>query len=318
MHLRGDELKGENRLLAPLPAEAPAPAGNPTTTEKVALGKRLFFDRRLSGNNEMSCASCHDPKNGFGDGRPQAIGRDGKTLTRNTPSLLNVSFYSAYFWDGRAMSLEEQSLVPIQASDEMNQELAELEKELSEIPGYVEQFQAAFGTNVSRSGIAQALAAFQRTLVTGPSPFDRYIQGDKNSLSNEAKHGLELFLGDAGCVRCHRGPLLSDGQYYRLGVGHGDKGRGAVNGKTEDQYRFRTPSLRNISQTGPYMHDGSQKTLYDVVEFYYRGVPSSHPDGPALDVEPLLGQSFTEISPLVAFLQSLTGEAPEVAPPELP
>jgi cytochrome c peroxidase len=307
-----------DKRLAPLPKTAPAPKDNPTTPEKVALGKQLFFDPRLSGDNTLSCSSCHIPERAFTDGRAQAKGRGGKTLSRNTPSLLNAGFHRAYFWDARAASLEEQALVPIHAADEMNQDLHELEAELNAIPGYVQQFDAVFGTNVTSEGIARAIAAFERTLVTKPSPFDRYLEGDKNALSDDAKEGLELFTGGAGCVRCHRGPLLSDGQSYRLGVSEGDKGRGAVSGDKEDDGKFRTPSLRNLSETGPYMHDGSMRTLTDVVTFYFRHVPRSSADGQPLDIEPLLDRSFAEITPLVAFLDSLTGEAPEVLPPDLP
>lgn len=143
-------------------------------------------------------------------------------------------------------------------------------------------------------------------------------RGDKIALSSEAKQGLELFQGSADCVRCHRGPLLSDSKPYRLGVSFKDNGLGAVTGKKEDQGKFRTPSLRNIAQTGPYMHDGSRKTLSEVVEFYYRGVPTKTSDGLTLDVQPLLGQSYSEIPAIVAFLESLTGEAPKIEPPELP
>jgi cytochrome c peroxidase len=295
-----------------LPAEVPAPKDNPTTPEKVALGKQLFFDPRLSGDNTMSCATCHDPKKSFGDGLARGKGRGGKPLGRNVPSLLNAAFYSSYLWDGRSKSLEEQALAPIQSAEEMNQDLGELEKELNAIPGYVAPFQAVFGTKVTREGIAKALAAFQRTLVTKPSPFDRYLKGEKDALSDDARDGMRLFMGDAGCVQCHRGPLLSDGKFYRLGALRQDKGRGTVTGKREDDYKFRTPSLRNIAQTGPYMHDGSQDTLDEVVAYYYRNMPTG------LDVEPLLGRSFSEIPAIVAFLESLSGEAPKITPPELP
>ena len=169
------------------------------------------------------------------------------------------------FWDGRASSLEEQALVPIQSPVEMNQDLDELEAELAAIPGYVDKFKQVFGTKPNAAGIAKALAALQRTLLTEPSPFDRFLEGDKDALSPKAREGLELFRGEAGCVRCHNGPLLSDGQYYRLGVSYKDLGRAKVTGKREDRYRFRTPSLRNVAETGPYMHDGSQETLEDVV-----------------------------------------------------
>lgn len=304
--------------LVALPSKASAPKENPTTPAKVALGKQLFFDSRLSGNNTMSCASCHLPEKAFGDGLPRARGAGGKTLSRNTPTLLNVGFFERYTWDGRVKSLEEQALGPIQSPDEMNQNLDELVKELNGVPGYVRQFRKVFGTRVTRKGLAQALATFQRTLITKRSPFDRFLRGEKDALSAEAKRGLKLFQGAAGCVRCHHGPLLSDGKFHRLGVSFKDAGRAAVTGKKTDRAQFRTPSLRNVAQTGPYMHDGSLKTLEDVVTFYYRGVPTGSVSGLKPDVAPLLNRSFSEISDIVAFLQSLTGEAPKVTRPELP
>jgi cytochrome c peroxidase len=199
----------------------------------------------------------------------------------------------------------------------MNQDLAELERELNAIPVYVRQFEAAFGKKPDREGVANALAAFQRTLVTGPAPFDRYLAGDKSALSADAVRGLELFQGDAGCIRCHKGPLLSDGEYYRLNAGRPDDGRVKITNKDEDRGRFRTPSLRNIAETGPYMHDGSLATLDDVVTFYYRGINSPAGGLPA-DADALAGQSFSEIPLIVEFLKSLSGKLPEIQPPLLP
>lgn len=317
--LRGQPPKAQDQnRWTPLPRVAPAPKGNPSSAEKIALGQQLFFDPRLSGDNTMSCASCHAPEKAFGDGLARAKGADGKELARNSPSLLNVGFYTSYFWDGRAKDLEQQALQPIESPSEMNQNLDELERELNAIPGYVEQFKRVFSSAVTRQGIAQALAAFQRSLVTGTSPFDRYLAGDEGALSDSAKRGLELFQGDAGCVRCHRGPTLSDGQFYRLGISFADQGLASVTGRHEDSGKFRTPSLRNIAETGPYMHDGSKATLFDAVEFYYRGVPATTPDGVTLDIEPLSGRSYSEIADLVAFLEALSGEPPDIKPPKLP
>ena len=305
-----------DQRMVPLSKTVPAPKENPTTPDKVALGKLLFFDPRLSGDNKMSCATCHRPDKAFGDGLPKAKGAGGKTLKRNTPSLLNVGFKSIFFWDGRARSLEEAALIPIQAADEMNQDLGELEKKLNAVPGYVKQFQAVFGTKVTRDGIAKALAAFERTLVTGPSPYDRYLGGEKDALLEEAKRGMELFFGNADCVRCHRGPLLTDEKFYPFGFSR-DKGRGVVTGKTEDNYKIRTASLRNVGRTGPYMHDGRYETLDDVLAFYLRGVPTSGPDKLPLDIQSLQGVPYTEMFDLIAFL-NMTGEEPKIAPPELP
>lgn len=304
--------------LVPLPQKVKAPEDNPTTPAKVELGKKLFFDPRLSGDNKMSCATCHIPKKAYGDGLALSPGANGKPLKRNTQACLNVGFFKSFFWDGRAGSLEEQALAPIQSAVEMNQSLDELEAELRAVPGYVSEFRMVFDSKPNRDGIANALAAFQRTLVTGPSPFDRFLAGDKDALSDDAKRGLELFRGEAGCVECHNGPLLSDGKFYRLGVSFKDLGREKVTGRKEDRFRFRTPSLRNIAETGPYMHDGSQKTLDDVVTFYFRSIPDSGPDRLSPDASALANQSFSDISPIVEFLKSLSGKAPKATPPELP
>lgn len=306
------------KKLVPLPSEVPSPADNPTTPEKVELGKKLFFDPRLSGDNTISCAGCHAPDKAYGDGLPLGIGVAGKKLARNSQTCLNVGLFDSLFWDGRAASLEEQALGPIQSKEEMGQDLAELETELQAIPAYVREFESVFQTPPGRQQIAQALAAYQRTLITGPAPFDRYLQGEKDALSADAIQGLELFRGDAGCIECHHGPLLSDGKFYRLNVNSADIGRAKVTGDSADRYRFRTPSLRNVAETGPYMHDGSRKTLDDVVMFYYRGIPDNGPEGLAPDAYALEGQSFSEIPLLVAFLKSLTGAPPAFVPPLLP
>lgn len=310
--------KQPKKRLMPLPRRASQPATNRATAAKVELGKLLFFDPRLSGNNKMSCATCHLPEKAYGDGLARSPGANGKRLKRNTQSCLNIGFLTPLFWDGRAASLEQQALMPIQSAEEMNQDLGELERELSAIGGYVTRFQKVFGRRPDRRGVAAALAAFQRTLVAEPSPFDRFLQGDKKALSPQARAGLELFRGDAGCIRCHHGPMLSDGKFYRLGVSYRDLGRAAVSGNKEDRYRFRTPTLRNVAETAPYMHDGSLKTLDEVVTFYYRGIPESGPHGLASDAQALVGQSFSEIPQLVAFLRSLSGKPPQIKRPPLP
>lgn len=315
---RSDGRSKRDDRLAPLPSTAPAPADNPTTPEKVALGKQLFFDPRLSGNNTMSCASCHMPERAFGDGVAWNKGAGGQTLSRNTQSCWNVGFYPRLFWDGRAASLEEQALGPIQSDVEMNQNLDQLERELNDVPGYVEQFERVFGSTPKRADVARALAAYQRTLVTGPSPYDRYLQGDEQALSADAKRGLELFRGEAKCIECHHGPMLSDGKYHRLGISEEDAGRERITGSKEDRYRFRTPSLRNVAETGPYMHNGSLSSLEAVVTFYYRGAPQATTDGLTMDAPDLRGQSFSDVPYLVAFLQSLSGPPPDFTPPTLP
>jgi cytochrome c peroxidase len=225
--------------------------------------------------------------------------------------VLNVAFAKVLFWDGRATSLEEQALGPIQSPDEMHQMLPDLERELAAVPEYAAAFREALGTEVNSQGIARALAAYQRTLVSRNSPLDRFLAGDAKALSAEAQRGLELFRGDAGCIRCHHGPHLSDGKFHRIGVSFKDQGRAAVTGLRDDRYRFRTPTLRDVARTAPYMHDGSLKTLFDVVEFYFRTVPAEGPDGLKVDVEPLLGQSYSDMAAIVEFLEALSGEMPQ-------
>lgn len=310
--------RDKNLVSLVVPLTAPAPPDNLTTPEKVELGKQLFFDPRLSGDNTRSCVSCHVPENALTNSLPRARGAGGKQLLRNTPTLLNVGFYNSYFWDGRAASLEEQALVPIQSLDEMNQNVDDLEKELNATASYRAQFQAVFGSPATKANIAKALAAFQRTLISRNSAFDRFLTGDSRALSEEAQHGWELFKGDAGCIRCHNGPNLSDGKFYRLGIGLGDKGRGAITAEKSDQFAFRTPGLRDAARTAPYMHDGSIETLWRVVEFYYRGALEQTSDGLPTDIRPLMGQSYSEISDIVAFLESLTGEPIHIIPPKLP
>lgn len=304
--------------LEPLPEKIPRLDDTPQTRAAVALGRQLFFDPRLSGNNQTSCATCHQPQKAFTDGLARAQGDGGRTLARNTPTVLNAAWLPVLFWDGRASHLEEQALRPIESPEEMNQPLDELVDELRAVPHYVRAFREAFGAEISRDTIARALAAYQRTLVSRNSPLDRYLRGQRDALSPQALRGLELFTGEAGCIRCHNGPLLSDGKFYRLGVDFEDEGRGAVTAKTEDRYKFRTPPLRDVARTAPYMHDGSQKTLFDVVAFYLREVPPSGPEGLPIDVEPQLGLSFSDIEAIVKFLEALNGELPDEQPPPLP
>lgn len=306
------------KRLVPLPRVAPAPADNPTTPEKIVLGKQLFFDPRLSGGNTLSCAGCHQPQRAFGDGVDWNKGETGITLVRNTQSCLNVGFFTSFFWDGRAASLEEQALGPIESEIEMNQNVDELARELSDVPEYAAQFQKIFGEKPSRATIGKALAAYQRSLIPGPSPVDRYLAGDEKALSKSAKLGLELFTGAARCSECHNGPLLSDGKFYRMGITEEDLGRAVVTGKTEDRYKFRTPTLRNIAETAPYMHNGFTHSLEAAVMRYYEGAPRTTTDGLPVDAPDLSGRSLEDVPHLVAFLEALSGDLPDFTPPKLP
>ncbi len=290
------------------------PEDNPMTDEKIELGKLLFFDPRLSGNNVQSCMSCHAPGAGYGDGMAKFVGFEGAKGARNSPTIINSGYYEENFWDGRAGSLEEQAVGPIQSEVEMNQNLDELVTELNAVPAYVEKFNSIFDEQISADNIAKALAAFERTIVISDTAFDRYLQGDDDAISAEAKEGMKLFVGKASCITCHSGPLLSDHNYHNLGMTD-DDGRFAVTENEEDKGKFRTSGLRGIGHTSPYMHDGSLETLKDVVNYYNVG-GGVHPN--KSDLMNPLDLTESEVDALVAFLESLNGELPKIDTPELP
>jgi cytochrome c peroxidase len=322
------------------------PRSNPLTAAKVELGRRLFFDARLSIDGRVSCATCHDPERGFADGRAVAEGVGGRRGTRNSPTLLNALFAAGQFWDGRAESLEEQAVQPLVNPLEMgNPSYDVVVARLGGIAEYEQGFKEAFGGGVTIERIAQALASFERTLVAGDSPFDRFIAGNQRAITDEARRGFALFRGKGRCARCHTFselmPLFTDFAYHNTGVaaGHpafeslarrafaaserpgfkaviealarekgGDElGRMIVTHQVFDLGSFKTPSLRNVALTAPYFHDGSAATLDDVVRFYNEGGrPNLNREW---DLDPL-DLSDAEQRDLVAFLKSLTGTLP--------
>lgn len=292
--------------------EVPVPEDNPMTDDKVELGKRLFFDSRLSANNVQSCSSCHQPQAGYGDNLSTFIGFEGFQGHRNSPTILNAAHYSEYFWDGRAGSLEEQAQGPITAAGEMNQDLDELVEELKAVPEYVTDFQTAFGEEINTNNILKAIATFERTIVVKDVAFDKYLAGDDKAISDEAKKGMVLFTGKASCIVCHTTSTLSDGKYHNLGIS-GDEGRYAVTNNEADKGAFRTPTLLGITHTGPYMHDGSLATLKDVVDFYNKGGGT---DANKSNLIQPLNLTDDEVNQLVAFLETLGGEVPVVEAPE--
>jgi cytochrome c peroxidase len=298
--------------------EVDSPSSNPTTPAKVELGKQLFFDPRLSGNGKLACISCHVPGLGWADGRATGVGFEGKILKRNVPSVLNAAYYSGFFHDGRAGSLEEQALGPLFNPDEMNATASQVVSTLSGIPEYRTRFKEAFGTEPTIDGVGKALAAFERTLISKNSAFDRWVQGDDLAMSPQAQRGLELFTGKADCTACHKGSNFSDDKYHNIGVpgsGTTDKGRFDVTRDPDDMGAFKTPSLRNVALTGPYMHDGSISTLREAVK-HYEDVDLDFPN-----LDPLIdhwGLTDEEIDDVVAFLKSLTGEPVRVDTPALP
>lgn len=298
--------------LTALPPSPPVPSGNLQTASKIRLGKTLFFDPRLSVNGSISCAFCHVPTAGYADPKPVSFGVGGKRGGRNAPSVLNAAYFPLQFWDGRAGSLEEQAIGPLMNPVEMaNPNDRSIVLRLNKIHAYRVAFYRVFGAGVSVDRIAKAISAFERTLVTPNSPYDRYMMGDKSALSASQKRGLAIFQGKGRCVVCHNGFLLSDEGYHNLGVPQSgtlsvDVGRYAVTHDLSDQGRFRTPSLRNVALTAPYMHDGSFRTLNQVVDFYDRGGGKSPFAKDALIVP--LHLSKENKADLVSFLQSLSGE----------
>ncbi len=289
------------------------PDDNPLTATKVTLGRMLFFDSRLSADRSVACATCHDPGRAFTSGQPVGVGVFGRKGTRNVPTLVNRTYGASFFWDGRMTTLEEQVLQPIQDSKEMDITVVEVVVRLGRDQDYSDLFQAAFGREVNEGDLAKALASYVRTILSGNAPIDRYLNGDRDALTERQRQGLDLFRRKASCARCHAGPTLSDEQFHNTGVAWRDgrlldQGRFVVTSEDEDRGAFKTPTLREVARTAPYMHDGSITTLEEVIEFYDRG---GNPN-PTLDarVRPL-NLTAGEKGDLLAFLRALSGEIRE-------
>ncbi|MEW8977926.1 MAG: cytochrome-c peroxidase [Symbiobacterium sp.] len=284
----------------------PEPEDNPTTPEKVELGKMLYFDPRLSSSGVISCATCHNLGLGGTDRLPTSIGHGFQNTPRNAPTVLNAAFFQNQFWDGRAQGLEEQAKGPIQAEGEMNMPADQAVARIKSIKGYHEYFEKAFpgeADPITFDNIVKAIAAFERTLITPNDALDRYLRGDKQALSPQAIRGMETF-DSIGCTSCHAGPALSSGAMMKFDWGS-DAGKASWTNNPEDEKFFRVQTLRNVSLTGPYFHDGSVETLEEAVTIMARV---------QLGVE-LTDQQRDDI---VAFLRSLVGEMPAVTVPVLP
>ncbi len=253
----------------------PAPADNPVTQGKVELGFRLWFEPKLSANNKMSCATCHNHTSGFSNAQANAVGVTGQRGQRNVPTTYGSVYLHEAFWDGRARNLEQQSLMPIQDPIEMNETLERVVAKLGQIDYYQHKFKEVYGTGVTPDGMAKALASFQRTLTLEPTPFERYEQGDINAMTPLEIKGMNVFFEGARCGMCHRGSALSDQQFVNIGIGmdrpNPDLGRFNVTQMEWDKGAFKTPTLLNIAKTAPYMHDGSMSTLDQVIDYYERG-----------------------------------------------
>ena len=307
----------------------PVPADNPPTAETIALGRRIYYDPILSVDNTVSCASCHHPDFGFTDGKQFSEGVNGQLGGRNAPTVFNTAYFTTQFWDGREPSLEKQAEGPVQNPVEMAHTLEAVEKAMMADPSYVAAFEEAFGTGeITYEMVEKAIASFERTVVSGNSPFDRWhFGGDEKAVSTAVKRGFEVFRDPkkSNCAACHTVDedyaLFTDNKFHNLGVGANieglleDLGRYEVTQNDADRGAFKTPSLRNIAQTGPYMHDGTLKTLKDVIDFYVGGGNSNpHLDPEMKPLDFLTGQ---ERADLLTFLESLTGEMLlNVGPPE--
>jgi cytochrome c peroxidase len=292
------------------------PQDNPYSSAKADLGRFLYFDKRVSSDGSVSCASCHAPEKAFTDGAPVSTGIGGQKGGRSAPTVINQAYNTLQFWDGRAASLEEQAKGPMANPIEMTSDKtadaahAAVVKRLKAVPGYVKLFESVFGTkdfNIDHA--AKAIATFERTVYSGNSPFDRYNAGDKQAMTAAQIRGMDIFFNKTACDSCHLGFNFTDGSYENVGIGMDkekpDLGRFAVSGREGDKGAFKTPTLRDIAQTGPYMHDGSLKSLEEVVEHYNKGgVKNPHLNR---RIKPL-NLSDREKSDLVAFLKALSGE----------
>jgi cytochrome c peroxidase len=298
------------------PAEIPYPKDNPYSRAKHELGRTLFFDPILSGSKVRSCATCHNPGLSWGDGLPRAMGE--KQLTLRAPTLLNVAWTPKLGWDGHFRDLESVAVGPISAHDNMDLPEADMVARLSGVPGYVSSFDTAFGKgDITTLKIEQALATFERSIVSDDAPFDRWIRGDQNAIDASAKRGFVLFNDKANCAACHSGWAFTDVSFHDIGVAKNDDiGRGRLFPKSVKlQYAFKTPTLRDVARRGPYMHDGSVATLAEVIDLYDRGGI----ERPSRDDEiHQLNLPQSDKADLIAFLNTLNGAAKPFPMPTLP
>ena len=300
------------------PGEIPFPERNPYSEAKFKLGRMLFFDPLLSGSEARACATCHNPGLSWGDGLPRAIGEKQAAMQLRTPTLLNVAWTEQLGWDGHFRNLESVAFGPILSPGNMNMQEPRLISRLSAIPGYVSAFYESFGEGaITRQKIELALATFERSIVSGEAPFDRWIKGDERAISEQAKRGFDLFNGKANCAACHTGWAFTDNSFHDIGVARADDlGRGKLFPKSVKlQHAFKTPTLRDVARRAPYMHDGSVATLDAVIDLYDRG-GTGRPSR-ADEIKPL-GLTSTEKVDLIAFLQTLSGKPEPLSVPPLP
>jgi cytochrome c peroxidase len=312
---------GDPSLGAFVLGAVPYPQGNAPNAARVELGHTLFFDPRLSGDGNMSCASCHNPALGWSDGLPTARGVKSTVLGRASPTVFNTGYNSIQMWDGRKKSLEDQAMGPMQANVEMNMDIAKLFQWIGSSAGYKALFARAYpGEPINEDTLSKAIASFERTVVSRNAPFDRWVKGDAAALSARQVEGFKVFVGKGNCVACHSGANFTDNGFHNLGlaswgVAEPDMGRYAQKPVPAMRGAFKTPTVREVARTAPYFHDGSAKTLMEVVNYYDRGGDVKTNLSP--NIRPL-GLSLAEKQALVAFLESLSSPYQTVAVPELP
>jgi cytochrome c peroxidase len=299
------------------PESIPFPKSNPFSEAKAELGKTLFFDPRMSGPSTIACATCHNPALSWEDGLPLGVGKGAKQLARATPTILDLAWADLLMWDGRKDGLEDQAMGPVTSDAEMSLPLPELVSRLSALPGYRSLFQAAYGDDrIDPARISGAIATFERTVVSGKAPFDRWVEGDETAIPEPAKRGFMLFNGKANCAACHTGWRFTDDGFHDIGLKSGDPGRGGeVPNEPSLQHAFKTPTLRNIDQRAPYMHDGSVTTLRAVVRHYNDGFVQR--SSLSNEMRPL-HLTDAECADVVAFMHTLTSRDAPVTVPLLP
>lgn len=304
-----------------LPDVPPQPKDNPITKAKTSLGKKLFFDPRLSGDGNMSCATCHNPVFGWSDGLPTAKGVKSKVLGRASPTVINSGFNSIQMWDGRKKSLEDQAMGPMKANVEMNMDTKKLFIWLNKNAGYKKEFTKAFpGEKIDAETVKKAIASYERTVVSNNSPFDDWVKGIKSAMTSQQVDGFKLFVGKAKCAECHSAPNFTDSGFHNIGLKswgdpNPDMGRYAQRPLKLMKGAFKTPTLRDIARTAPYFHDGSAVTLIEVIEHYSQGGVNKSNLSPAMEK---LNLSNSEKMALEAFLNALTSPYMAVTLPELP
>ena len=298
------------------PFGIPYPKENPYTDKKYELGHQLFFDPRISGSGAISCATCHNPGLGWEDGLDLGVGHHGAKLGRHTPTILNLAWGAFFFWDGRAATLEDQALGPIESAVEMNMSHGDAIERLQEIEAYVTGFDEVFPEDgLTIENVGKAIATFERTIVSAEAPFDRWINGAEDAISESAKRGFVTFNTKANCSVCHTTWRFTDDGFHDIGVDSDDKGRAEILPIPALQHAFKTPTLRNVEERAPYLHDGSEETLMDVVNFYNDGFVQR--ESLSFSIKPL-GLTEEEKQDLVEFMKTLTSEDEKIPVPNLP